>query len=335
MSPMLSVCGVTKRFGRIRALSAVDLRVEPGEIVGLIGPNGAGKSTFVYLAAGLLAADEGSIRIDGVDPRADARRARALLGVAPQSLGVYPNVSTRANLEFFAAIHRVPARRRRQRVDEVAEAFGLVELLARPVAELSGGQQRRLHTAAALLHRPQLVLLDEPTVGVDVERRTKLLELVRNLATEDGVAVVYTTHYLEELERLNARVSFLVDGRIALSGSIRDLIDRSASSEVDLVFDGPIDPTSTGGRLVDGCSDRLRLRGPEPGVLIADALERLGPGVRLRDVRVATRGLEDVYLELLEGQPSTSIESSAPSAGAPSAGSDARTPPFQRLEVHP
>ncbi len=209
----LALEDVVKRHGEVLALDGVSLTVARGQVLALLGPNGAGKSTLVSLACGLAAPDAGTVRVDGADPRAAAVRRR--VGVAPQEIGVYPTLTVDQNLRAFGELCGLPPRAARVRASELVETFALAELVRRPAGQLSGGEQRRLHAAIALVARPPLVLLDEPTAGADAATRERLLAAVRALADDDGVAVLYTTHYLPEVERLRADVVHLDRGRVA------------------------------------------------------------------------------------------------------------------------
>ncbi|MDQ1434448.1 MAG: type transport system ATP-binding protein, partial [Actinomycetota bacterium] len=204
-APTLDVRGIRKSYGATVALDGVDLVVEPGTIVGLLGRNGAGKTSLVSVVAGLLRPDAGRVLVAGVDIAREPRRARALIGLAPQDTGVYLPLSVRDNLRFFGGLSDLHGRERATRIDEVGAALMLDDLLDRRARDLSGGERRRLHTAIAVLHRPRLVLLDEPTTGADVQTRHELLRLVTDLSRE-GSAVVYSTHYLQEIEELGAGV---------------------------------------------------------------------------------------------------------------------------------
>ncbi len=221
---MLVASGVEKSYGDVRALKGVDLSVEAGQIVALLGRNGAGKTTLLSVISGLLRADAGSVELDGIDAFANADAAARLVGIAPQETGIYPVLSVRDNLEFFADLAGVPRAERSNRASAVAEQLGLGELLGRKGNQLSGGEARRLHTACALVHQPKLLMLDEPTVGADVATRQQLIEAVRTMAT-DGAAVVYTTHYLPEVEALDADIVIIDDGRILARGRRSELID--------------------------------------------------------------------------------------------------------------
>jgi ABC-2 type transport system ATP-binding protein len=207
-----------KRYGSVVALDGFDLSVAAGEVVGLIGRNGAGKSTFAAIAAGILRPDRGRVLVDGVE----VGRVRGRVGLAGQDVALYPTATVRENLRFFGRVQGLRGRSLRAAVDEVALALRLTGLLRDRVATLSGGQRRRVHAAVALLHRPAVLLLDEPTVGADPESREALLAAVRARA-DAGAAVCYTTHYLPELDLLDATVALADAGRVVLRGSRADL----------------------------------------------------------------------------------------------------------------
>ena len=228
MSAVLELAGVVKTFdgaGR-PALDGVDLVAAAGRVTALLGPNGAGKSTLVSLAAGLTRADAGSVRVLGADPSGRGGRAmRRQIGLAPQEIGVYPQLSVTTNLRCFAELGGAGKRAARERAAQLLEPFALVELADRAAGRLSGGEQRRLHAAIALVNRPRLVILDEPTAGADPSTREHILQAVRDLAA-DGTAVVYTTHYLPEVERLDADIALLEHGRVIARGSVAELVAR-------------------------------------------------------------------------------------------------------------
>src|SRR6266508_2227470 len=220
--PMLHIRGLCKAYGDLKALQGIDLDVRAGEIVALLGPNGAGKTTLVSIVAGLRKADSGTVEVDGLDALRRSAEVRRRVGLAPQDLGVYPVVSVRQNLRLFGELAGVRRTDLKARVDEVAEALNITDLLDRRGGTLSGGQKRRLHTAIALLHRRSLLLLDEATTGADVETRGHILELVRRLAAE-GSAVLYSTHNLQEVEDLSAAVVLLDGGRVIADGGADEL----------------------------------------------------------------------------------------------------------------
>ncbi|MGW4688307.1 ABC transporter ATP-binding protein [Streptomyces sp. NPDC004244] len=315
----LSVRGVGKRYGRATALEGVSLDIARGEIVGLLGHNGAGKTTLMSLVAGLLRPDAGDIRVRGVSPVREPRRARLLLGLAPQELGVYPPLTVRQNLRFFAELAGLRRREAERRIEEVAEPLGLADLLERRVGRLSGGEQRRVHTAMALLHRPELLLLDEPTAGVDVETRTRLIAYVRELAAA-GTAVCYSTHYLGEVEELDASVAVLDHGRLTARGTIAELVRDHGDGAVELTFAGTPPPLRVPWP-VTRAGDVLRVRAPEPHLAAPEVLGALGDSLpRLVNLRVLRPSLETVFLALAGQRQETAPEPGAPGAPTAAAG---------------
>ena len=295
---MLDAAGVEKRYGDTDALCGVDLRVEAGEIVGLLGPNGAGKTTFVSIVAGLRRADAGQVTVDGIDVARDTQAARRRLGLAPQDLGVYVSLTVRENLLFFAELADLRGAVLRERIDGVAEALELTELLHRPARTLSGGEKRRLHTAMAMLHRPPLLLLDEPTTGVDVRTRAHLLEVVRDLAAA-GTAVCYSTHYLAEVETLGASVAILDRGRMIARGALADLIRTHGTSAIELCFEGDAAPTDIPGYRTEVDGQVLRVFCAAPAEEAATVLAALGPAASaLRSLDIVAPSLEAVFLAL-------------------------------------
>jgi ABC-2 type transport system ATP-binding protein len=219
---VLRLDSLAKRFGNVQAVSGLSLSVRRGEVLGLLGPNGAGKSTTLSMAIGLIAPDAGTVEYEGLgSPRSASVRAR--IGYAPQSLALYDELTGAENLRFFARLQGI--RRIRERVDAALERVQLSARAGDRVRTYSGGMQRRLNLAVALLNDPEFLLLDEPTAGVDPQSRNNILELVRSLADE-GRTVVYTTHYMEEAARLCHRIAVMDHGRILDVGPLGDLLAR-------------------------------------------------------------------------------------------------------------
>jgi ABC-2 type transport system ATP-binding protein len=292
---MLRIEGLKKTYGDIVALRGVDLTVRSGEIVSLLGPNGAGKTTLVSIVAGLRRADSGVVEVDGLNALVHSVEVRRRIGLAPQDLGVYPVVSVRHNFLLFGRLAGLSPREIRAGIDEVAEALNIGDLLDRKVGELSGGQKRRVHTAIALLHRPPLLLLDEATTGADVETRGHILELVRKLAFE-GSAVLYSTHYLQEVEDLRATVALLDDGRVIARGAVDDLIASHAVPVVELIFEGAVPTVSVNGQeTIDG--SHLRVPTNDPAQTLAALIPQL-PARSLASVDIIRPNLEAVYLAI-------------------------------------
>lgn len=301
---MLEIKDVHKSYGTIRALSGVDLDVGRGEVLALLGPNGAGKTTLVSIVAGLRRPDRGSVFVNGVDVIVRPQIARRQLGFAPQEIGIYPTLSVRDNLHFFGELAGLHRQRLRRRITEVAETFSLTNLLDRKGQSLSGGEARRLHTAMIVLHSPPLLLLDEPTAGVDVQTRNQLLQLIKSLA-EQGSAVVYSTHYLHEVEQLDvSTVAILVDGRIVASDSIPHLISTLGGASVELRFNGRAPELDLPQGSVAVGHDALRVPADSPAATAANLLQSLdGTGRDLREIKLIQPSLESVFLAITSNTP--------------------------------
>ncbi len=307
---MLEVRGLSKSYGSRRALDRVDLEVAAGEITALLGRNGAGKTTLVSIVAGLRSADAGRVVVGDIDVTAEPGRARATLGLAPQETGVYPTLSCRDNLRLFAGLAGSGRRDARRTIDELAQALALTELLDRHAKELSGGERRRLHTAIALVGRPALVLLDEPTVGADVQTRTQLLGVVRGLA-QDGAAVVYSTHYFPEVEELQASVAILERGRLLARGTIADIVTEHSIGRVEFVFAGPAPDVAhlAPGESVTRTGSRVQIETNDTANVTSAVLAGLDRRTaQLRGLTVSQPSLETAFLQFTQDQSGIATE---------------------------
>jgi ABC-2 type transport system ATP-binding protein len=302
---VLACSQLEKRYGDLRAVDGVSFEVAEGETYGLLGPNGAGKTTTISIIAGLLRPDAGEVHVLGerLTPRSSS--AKAAIGLVPQELAVYPDLTARENLRFFGRLHGLGRAELGRRTDEVLEVTGLTDRADDRADTFSGGMKRRLNIGVGLLHRPKLLVLDEPTVGVDPQSRNAILESVEQLATE-GMAVLYTTHYMEEAERLCDRLAIIDQGRIVGEGTRRELTDRvgeldrvrlevagdpavaaSACAAVARVGSADVDGLAVV-CLVDGAASSL------PALLEAVA----ATGATVTGVEVREPDLEDVFLHL-------------------------------------
>jgi len=236
---MVEVTGLGKSFGSRRVLDEVSFSVRPGELVGLLGPNGAGKTTTLSILATVLNPDQGEVTIAGLDLATQRAAIRARLGLVPQSLALYPTLTARENLLLFARLRGATAREARRTCAEVLDEVGLTEHAQRTVGLLSGGMKRRLNLACALVHRPQVLLLDEPTVGVDPQSRERILSIIKELG-QNGTAVLYCTHYMDEVERVCSRVVLIDHGRVVASGTTAELVGLAgARPRIELYFQSP------------------------------------------------------------------------------------------------
>jgi ABC-2 type transport system ATP-binding protein len=268
---VLRASGLRKRFGELVAVDDVSFEIDIGETYGLLGPNGAGKTTTVSMICGLLERDAGDVVVAGSPMHGSGTAAKAHIGYVPQELALYPDLSGKENLKFFGQLYGLDKRTLAERIEQTLDVVGLTDRAGDRVDKYSGGMKRRLNIAAGLLHSPKLLILDEPTVGVDPQSRNAILENVEKLAAE-GMAVLYTTHYMEEAERLCDRVGIIDEGRIIAEGTRRELV-----SEV-------------------GHRDRVELSGRGPLAKLA------GQAKRLKDVDDATVGDEAVQFLVRSGR---------------------------------
>ena len=273
-APCLEVVDLYKRYGDVAAVRGVSFSVEPGSVMGLLGPNGAGKSSTVGCIAGLLQPDAGSIR---VNLRARATRSRAWLGIATQDLALYPDLTVSQNLWFFGRLGSRIASSLDTTVGSVIEHLELGSLTGRRVRDLSGGQQRLVHVGVAAAHGPKVLILDEPTAGLDVRARGLVLDFARRLA-DGGTAVVYSSHYLQEVEDLCQRVVIIDGGRCIALGTVDELITRHGAGRVELDV--------AGSTHVHAGSD------------VAAAVASVAALGTIEDVRVLRPSLEAVFVQL-------------------------------------
>jgi ABC-2 type transport system ATP-binding protein len=228
---LIEVANLRKRFGEVEALRGVSFHVDAGEIYGLLGPNGAGKSTTINILCGLVLPDSGEARLNGIDVVHRPVEARRSLGVVPQDVALYSDMSARDNLAFFGRLYGLRGAKLRARIDAVLQQVSLSDRAKEPIERYSGGMLRRLNIAAGILHGPKIVLLDEPTVGLDPQTRISILDLVRAIASE--AAVVYTTHYLDEAERLCDRLAIIDHGAVLAEGTLAEM--RQAAGEREII----------------------------------------------------------------------------------------------------
>ncbi len=291
----IALSGVVKRFGEITAVDGLDLEVEPGVCFGLLGPNGAGKSTTMRMLTAQTLADEGSISVLGYELPRESKQSRLEMGVVPQLDNLDQELTCRQILTVFARLYRVPRAERETAVQRALEIANLGPRADTIVKELSGGMRRRLLVGRGLIHSPRLVLLDEPTVGLDPQIRQELWSLIDNLRV-GGVTVLMSTHYIEEAERLADMVAVMSAGRIIARGTPGELVSAHAGEQVLEVY-GPPDHLAEISALADSRGWTSRRSGPAVAILHAETLDGAAPeGVRrpanLEDAFVALTGEE-------------------------------------------
>jgi ABC-2 type transport system ATP-binding protein len=297
----LEVRDVAKSFGGRPALAGVTLDISPGEILGLLGPNGAGKTTLVRAVAGRVLPDSGTLRIFGLSPQDP--RARSLRGWVPQETALYPLLSPRENLWTFGRYQGLRPEALEPAIARSLEWIGLSDRADERTDHLSGGMKRRLNIAAGTIHGPRLLLLDEPTVGVDPQSRERIYSMIGELKSQ-GVSLLYTTHYMEEAERLCDRIAIIDHGRIIAEGTKEELVRstlgaaQTVSIETETVIpDSVRDALKKFGATVDGT--KIQASVEDPAVQIREFLQIFhDEGVGIRDLALKSATLEEVFLHL-------------------------------------
>lgn len=302
---MIEVEQLRKQYRDLVAVDGVSFTAGPGQIFGLLGPNGAGKSTTIGCISGLLQPSAGRIRILGHDVVADGSASRRRLGVVPQELALYEDLTARENLNYWGAAYGLRGARLRERVDRALGTVGLADRAREPVKRYSGGLKRRLNVACGIVHEPKALLLDEPTVGVDPQTRVSLLDLIRDQAAQ-GATVVYTTHYMEEAEKLCDRIAVMDHGKIIAEGTLHEL--RAMLGEKDLLrvagrFDCKAAPEALaalkGVDLVHCSEEMITLSAGEASKRLPDIFAALSrAGFEIRETTLTQPSLESLFIKL-------------------------------------
>ncbi len=296
---MIKAENLKKRYGNLVALDDVSFEVKKGETFGLLGPNGAGKTTTIQVLCGLLKPDSGAVELDGkVDP--GLIEVRLSLGVVPQTLAIYEELSAEQNLHFFGRLYGLGGKQLKERVKNCLEIAGLRKRSKERVSKYSGGMKRRLNMVCSFLHEPPLLLLDEPTVGVDPQSRNLIFDTIEAM-NKQGRTIIYTTHYMEEAQRLCDRVAILDHGRILDLDSVENLINKHGGpSHIEAEFEERLSNPDKLRPFIDNKNiqfeeTKIRFETSRP----MESLAKLNQsGVRFRSLKVQTADLEDVFLNL-------------------------------------
>jgi ABC-2 type transport system ATP-binding protein len=294
-----------KSFGAVQAVDGVEFAVERGEIFSLLGPNGAGKTTTISILSGLLRPDSGEAALMGHSLARDSARARASLGVVPQEVALYMDLTARENLAFWGRMYGLRGKALEARIDEVLAIIGLADRQKERVGAYSGGMKRRVNIGVALLHKPPVVIMDEPTVGIDPQSRRHILDAVKEL-NRQGMTVLYTTHYMEEAQELSDRIAIMDQGRIIAGGTHEELVKLvGQSTRIELTLNREAACVLEAWRAMEGV-ERVSAEDGHVTVLAADsnrALPRLfesaaAQGARITSVDIQEPNLESVFLHL-------------------------------------
>jgi ABC-2 type transport system ATP-binding protein len=301
ITPMLQSLQLTKDFGTLRALSEVDLEIREGEIFGLLGPNGAGKTTFVNIATTYLKPTSGTMRIGGLDVLKQTSEVKNLLGVVPQEISLYDSLSGEENLAFFGGLYGLRGSSLKTKVSEVLDLLGLGERKKGKIENYSGGMKRRINIGAGILHEPRLILMDEPTVGVDPQSRHHIFDVIEGLR-QRGATILYTTHYMEEAERLCDRIAIIDHGRVVACGTRKELtalIGEQAVLEIE--FRGHADSEALHRALPEAevRDDRVLIHTADAAAALSSVASKLsGTGIDLTSINIMEPDLEAVFLKL-------------------------------------
>ena len=302
---MLAIRELTRSFGTLKAVDGISFQVKPGEIYGLLGPNGAGKTTTISCICGLLRPNAGAIELDGAAFSADPIAFKSRIGIVPQETALYGDLTARENLNFWGGLAGLRGSALQARIGEVLGAVGLEERSKDAVRKFSGGMKRRLNLAIGMLHQPRLLLLDEPTAGIDPQARINILEIVRQVARA-GTIVLYTTHYLEEAQELCDRIGIMDHGRILAEGTLAELKQVVGEGEI-LTLRGSFAPEQIQ-RLI-GEDSRVRVMSLKEGLAILDVGSQrgesagllgrlLGQGLVVDDISIQAPSLQSLFLKL-------------------------------------
>ncbi len=298
---MIEVKNLKKSYGDVEALKGISFSVKEGEIFGLLGPNGAGKTTTVSILSGILAADEGEVSIAGMNISKQGKRIRRIMGVVPQEIAVYEELTARENLHFWGSLYGLDGRKVREEAERVLELVDLVDRADDPVRTYSGGMKRRLNLVIGFIHRPRVVLLDEPTLGIDPQARLRILDIIKEEVSA-GTTIIYTTHYLDEAERICDRIAIIDAGRILSVGTLEELA-RVAGEEERITVAGRFSREEAATLLsdvrIEFLSDGECRFAVSRREQIGDVLEKFfASGIKVENIRIEEPSLESAFVKL-------------------------------------
>ena len=301
---MIRVETLHKSYGNLRAVDGISFEVSEGELFGFLGPNGAGKTTTLSMISGLLKPDQGRVSVNDIDVWSSPKEAKRILGLVPQDLALYETLNARENILFWGSLYHIPKAELRAGMELWLDRVGLKDRAKEPVSKFSGGMKRRLNLAIGLVHNPRVVLLDEPTVGIDPQARHKILDLIRAIAKE-GTTILFTTHHLEEAEALCDRIAIIDHGKILQTGSVSELAQIVDDGDI-VTLQGAFSATQLKATLkneqvtvLNAAEQSATLSLDQDGINLATLLQKLGEGgVNVTDVSMQRPNLESVFLKL-------------------------------------
>lgn len=303
---MLETVKLSKVFKEKKAVDEINLYLGKGESVGLLGPNGAGKSTTISMISSLIKPTSGDVKLEGKSTIKDPSEIRKVLGVVPQEIALYEELSAYENLKFFGKIYQVEKGKLEERIQEMLELVGLKDRQKHLVKTFSGGMKRRINIAAAMMHRPKVLILDEPTVGIDPQSRNHILQTVRKLNEEQGTTILYTSHYMEEVEHLCDRVYIMDHGKVVASGTKSELLSILSSEDRIQIHVSRKSPELIGKiqhmehvRRLDETNDGIHIIVKKGRKILSELVHAAEKeGVQIINYQVEIPSLEDVFLHL-------------------------------------
>lgn len=302
---MLKISNLKKSYGQLQAVKGIDLTVEKGEIVGLLGPNGAGKSTTISMISTLIKPDTGLIEFKDIDVLKDPKPIQKVLGIVPQEIALYPTLTGYENLKFWGHAYGLKGHKLKERIEEVSEIIGIKDRLKDKVEKYSGGMKRRINIGAALLHNPELLIMDEPTVGIDPQSRNHILETIKVL-NQNGMSIIYTSHYMEEVEFLCDRIYIMDEGQVIASGT-KDSLVSSINGDRKVIVSFAEDPNGIKDVLennenverVEVDENQLTVYTKKKENLIKEVVEASSQfDIEMTSIDVENPNLETVFLKL-------------------------------------
>ncbi|MED4203897.1 ABC transporter ATP-binding protein [Neobacillus mesonae] len=305
---MLTVQELRKSFGQFEAVKGVSFSVKKGESYGLLGPNGAGKSTTINMITGLFPPTSGTIFLNDIDVVKNPKQAQKWIGVVPQEIALYQEMSARENLKFWGRLYDLSGKELNKKVDEVLEIIGLTDRAKDKVGTFSGGMKRRVNIGAAILHQPQILIMDEPTVGIDPQSRNHILETVKRL-NEEGMTIIYTSHYMEEVEYLCERIGIIDHGEVIASGTLHELREKMEdSSRMKLTIERKPQNTGKITQALENLfskkefqlqNNELTVFHKDPQSILSELIQSVTvTGTRITSVDIVEPNLESVFLHL-------------------------------------
>lgn len=303
---IIEITNTTKRYDDKLVVDNINMNIEKGEIFGLLGPNGAGKSTLISMICGLVKKDKGIIKIGNYDIDKEKINAKEFIGLVPQDICLYEDLSGYDNLKFWGSMYKLRGSKLKERMNEVIEAAGLNEKIKQKVKNYSGGMKRRLNIAAAVMHHPEIIIMDEPTVGIDPQSRNHILEYTMNLNKKLGTTIIYTTHYMEEAEHICSKLAIMDEGKIIAYGSKEDIKRMVTDEENAKIFvEGYKEEMELKLKEIKGVR-KISYSSPELNLVLKNSSESLNYvienlikyGVKIKNINMEAPSLENVFLSL-------------------------------------